>query len=87
MKPNIKTVISRIVREEVGNTLLKHPDHEGKMAKSELRDMVKLGAELYHMLENEDQLPAWASSYISLASDYIHSVHQYIIEHKNNSHV
>lgn len=87
MKANIKHVISQLIQEEISNILHKHPDHEGKMAKGELRDMVKLGAELYNILENEDQLPAWASSYISLASDYIHSVHQYITEHKNSGHV
>lgn len=55
-------------------------DHEGRMAKSELRDMIKNGLILYKLIDSEDELPGWASSYISLASDYMHSVMEYMVE-------
>jgi hypothetical protein len=60
-------------------------DHEGRMAKSELRDMIKNGLALYKIIGEDDELPGWASSYISLASDYIHSVSQYMIEEQAGS--
>jgi hypothetical protein len=80
-RTELKALIKSVVTEEMMNTIQK-PDHEGKMAKSELRDMVKLGAELYNMIQEGDNLDGWASAYITLASDYIHSVHQYMIEQK-----
>lgn len=55
-------------------------DHEGRMAKSELRDMIKNGLILYKLIDKEDELPGWASSYITLASDYMHSVMEYMVE-------
>jgi hypothetical protein len=42
--------------------------------------MVTSGAELYKMIQEGDNLPGWVSAYITLASDYMHSVHSYMIE-------
>ena len=53
-------------------------DHEGSMAKSELKDMLMNGAALYRMLGENDELPGWVSAYITLASDYIHSVTEHL---------
>lgn len=55
-------------------------DHEASMAKGELRDMLVHGAKLYQMIEAGENLPGWVSSYITLASDYIHSVAEYMTE-------
>ena len=30
------------------------------------------------------ELPGWVSGYITLASDYIHSVYEYMVENKTN---
>jgi hypothetical protein len=49
-------------------------DHEGSMAKSEVKELIKNAVELHNMLGQNDELPGWASAYITLASDYIHSV-------------
>lgn len=53
-------------------------DHEGSMAKSEIKDMIKNAVELHNMLGQNDELPGWVSAYITLASDYIHSVTEYL---------
>ena len=79
----LKKVINKLVKEEMTNMMPVHHDHEAKMARGEIRDMVKLGAELYNMIREGDNLPGWASAYITLASDYIHSVHQYMTENNN----
>jgi hypothetical protein len=55
-------------------------DHEGRMAKGELRDLIKNAITLYKLIDKEDELPGWVSSYISLASDYMHSVAEYMVE-------
>ena len=79
----LKKVINKLVKEEITNMMPAQHDHEAKMARGEIRDMVKLGAELYNMIQEGDNLPGWASAYITLASDYIHSVHQYMTENNN----
>ena len=77
----LRSIIREVIQEELPN--MQHPDHEAKMARGELRDMVKLGAELYQMIQEGQELPGWVSGYITLASDYVHSVHQYMTENNN----
>jgi|688.fasta_scaffold487782_3 hypothetical protein len=55
-------------------------DHEATMAKSELRDMVDNAAKVYQMIQPNQQLPGWVSGYITLASDYMHSIAEYLTE-------
>jgi hypothetical protein len=55
-------------------------DHEATMAKSELRDMINNAAKIYKMIEPNQQLPGWVSGYITLASDYMHSIAEYLTE-------
>ncbi len=59
-------------------------DHEGKMAKGELRDMIKNGLIIYKSFDKNDELPGWVSSYITLASDYMHSVMEYMVEESSS---
>ncbi len=53
-------------------------DHEGSMAKSEIKDLIKHAVALHNMLGSNDQLPGWVSAYITLAADYIHSVTEHL---------
>jgi len=55
-------------------------DHEATMAKSELRDMVNNAAKIYQIVQPNQQLPGWVSAYITLASDYMHSIAEYLTE-------
>ena len=76
----IRSLINKLIKEEMG---LPHPDHEAKMAKSEIRDMLTNGSKLYNMIQEGQELPGWVSAYITLASDYIHSVYEYMVENQN----
>jgi hypothetical protein len=83
MNKSKNSLIRKIVREEVSNLLPNgHPDHEAKMSKSELRDMIENGAEIYKTIKDGENLPGWISAYITLASDYMHSVAEYMKENK-----
>jgi hypothetical protein len=62
-------------------------DHEGKMAKGELRDMIKNGLVIYKSFDKNDELPGWVSSYITLASDYMHSVMEYMVEQNSGDQI
>lgn len=55
-------------------------DHEATMAKGELRDMIENAAKVYKIIEPNQQLPGWVSAYITLASDYMHSIAEYLTE-------
>jgi serine protease inhibitor len=80
-----REAIRAMVKEEMSNMLPKQEhDHEAKMAKGELRDMITNGAELYKMIQEGDNLPGWVSAYITLASDYMHSVYEYMTEKQEN---
>ena len=67
-------------RKVIAKNIKENEDHEASMAKGELRDMLMNGAKLYQMIEPGENLPGWVSSYITLASDYIHSVTEYMTE-------
>lgn len=86
MKVNSKVLLEMIEQEmQTTQEARKEPyDHEGRMAKSELRDMIKNGLILYKLIDKDDELPGWASSYITLASDYMHSVMEYMVEDEQN---
>lgn len=60
-------------------------DHEASMAKGELRDMINNAAAIYKMIQPNQQLPGWVSAYITLASDYMHSVAEYLTEEEAES--
>jgi hypothetical protein len=53
-------------------------DHEASMADSELRDTISNASKIMNMVEPGDELPGWVSAYITLASDYMNSVAQYM---------
>ena len=54
----------------------KHPDHEAKMAKSELVNIAKNAMDLFKIIEEGDELDGWVSSYITISNDHINSVHE-----------
>lgn len=60
-------------------------DHEASMAEAELKDLVSNASKLLNIIKPGDQLPGWASAYITLASDYMHSVAEYM--HQQQSEI
>lgn len=80
---NDNKVLMEMIDEELSNLEVsrKEPhDHEGSMAKGELRDMIDNGIRVYKKLNDNDELPGWVSSYISLAADYIQTISQFLEE-------
>jgi hypothetical protein len=53
-------------------------DHEASMADAELRDLISNASKLQNIIQPGDDLPGWVSAYITLASDYMHSVAEYM---------
>ena len=85
-KINLKVLLEMIDQEiENPTQMIDAPkketnDHEGSMARGELRSMIANGTDLYNMLQEKDELPGWVSAYITLASDYMNSVAGYMRE-------
>jgi len=57
---------------------LKEDDHEASMARAELVQIAKNAIALAKMVHEGDDLPGWVSSYITLANDYLNSVHEHM---------
>ena len=64
--------------EECGRDWNHGHDHEASMAHGELKDTISNASKIQNMIGSNDNLPGWVSSYITLASDYLHSVAEYM---------
>lgn len=53
-------------------------DHEARMALGELNDASDNIRDLLDVIKEGDELPGWVSAYITLASDYLNSVAQFM---------
>jgi hypothetical protein len=55
-------------------------DHEGSMAHSEVKSLISNASRLEQLLKGNPELPGWVSAYITLASDYMNSVADYMVD-------
>lgn len=69
-------MMHEFIEEEVENNL--HEDYETDMASTELAAIADKSIEIYQMIQNFDDLPAWVQSKITLAAHNITAVHDYI---------
>ena len=53
-------------------------DHEGSMAQNEIKGAISNASKIQNIMGENDNLPGWISSYITLAADYLHSVAEYM---------
>jgi hypothetical protein len=54
-------------------------DKEGSMAKNQLMRCGKYAYEMMDMLSDEDQLPSWLQSKITLAAQYLYDAHSKLV--------
>jgi len=67
--------------EESGEMDFTHgEDHEGSMAHSEIKSLISNASRLEQLLKGNPELPGWVSAYITLASDYMNSVADYMVD-------
>lgn len=62
-------------------------DYEGGMAKTQLLAMAEKAKEMADSLGEDEQLEAWIQTKISLASDYVSTVHDVMMHDKNKGRV
>ena len=63
---------SRLIKE------IHHDDGEGRMLKAQLLSIMENAEKLYHMIDEHDHLEDWVQSKITVAEDYITSVHGFM---------
>ena len=62
-------------------------DYEGGMAKTQLLSIAQKAKEMADSLGEEEQLEAWIQTKISLASDYVSTVHDVMMHDKTKGRV
>ena len=68
----------KTVKEAHMVTMHVEDDHEVSMAQGDLYEMAKKAIALHKMLDSVDQLEGWVQAKITLAADYISTVHDYL---------
>jgi hypothetical protein len=58
-------------------------DYEGDMAKTQLKSIIRNSMDMHDMLEDDDNLPEWVQSKITLAEDYITTAYNYLTSEKD----
>ena len=62
-----------------------HDRNEGKMAKYDVKEIAQDAADVFKMIDEEDDLPEWLEAKITKAADYMNSVKDYLSHHMNES--
>ena len=57
---------------------LPEPDHEGRMAKSELYRAAKMSIKLFQMIQDGQELEGWVQAKITKSADYLDSIYHYM---------
>jgi hypothetical protein len=76
---------SKTYEDGIDITSSSRPDHEASMAKGELYNTIKNAKELFHMIQDGENLEGWVASKITKAADYINTVHDYMMYEKQQN--
>jgi len=60
-------------------------DYEGDMARGQLQSIINNAQRVHDMLKDNDNLPEWVQSKITLAEDYISTVSNYLMSEVDES--
>jgi hypothetical protein len=75
MKGSIDRLEKQLNKEEKDK---KEYDYEGEMVKSDLRSIMANAQRIHDMLEDNDNLPEWVQSKITVAEDYVSTAANYL---------
>ena len=64
--------------ESISESVLDDSDDSGFMAKSNIYNMIKDAVKLHEMIQDRDELEGWVEEKITLATDYIRTVREYL---------
>lgn len=67
-----------------GKSIKEEVDDEGAMAKGQLMQMVSQASMLARMMDDNKQLDGWVQSKLTMAADYLDSVHDYLMHNQQD---
>ncbi len=89
-----KDIIRQLIKEEIDEMCAAKPpmqpqvaavphqdhdeDHEGNMAKRQMFKTYEYAADVYNMIQDGDEFPAWIQSKMTKIADYIGAVKHYL---------
>lgn len=79
VKKGGKTVITKTLSQMKEAKEKTEYDYEGDMARGQLQSIINNSQRVHDMLEDNDNLPEWVQSKITLAEDYISTVANYLM--------
>lgn len=80
----IQRAHERIVGNKPTSNVKEAVDDEGAMAKGQLMRMVNQASGLARIMNDDTQLDGWVQSKLTLASDYLDSVHDFLMHSKQD---
>ena len=80
----IQRAHERIVGNKPTSSVKEAVDDEGAMAKGQLMRMVNQASGLARIMNDDTQLDGWVQSKLTLASDYLDSVHDFLMHSKQD---
>lgn len=83
-KPNMPMGMKMAIATKTAKRVAEEVDDEGKMAKGQLMRMVNQASALAQMMDDDKQLDGWVQSKLTMASDYLDSVHDYLMHNKQD---
>lgn len=82
--PNMPMAMKMAIATKTAKRVAEEVDDEGKMAKGQLMRMVNQASALAQMMDDDKQLDGWVQSKLTMASDYLDSVHDYLMHNKQD---
>jgi len=79
VKKGGKTIITKTLSQMKEAKEKTEYDYEGDMARGQLQSIINNSQRVHDMLEDNDNLPEWVQSKITLAEDYISTVANYLM--------
>ena len=76
--------LKRLVKEELLDITESHHDkREGKMAKYDAKEIAQDAADVFKMIDNNDDLPEWLEAKITIAAHNMNTVKDYLTHHQS----
>ena len=82
--PNMPMPMKMAIATKTAKRVAEELDDEGKMARGQLMMMAKQAEVLAMMMPDDRQLDGWVQSKLTKASDYLDSVHDYLMNNRQD---
>jgi hypothetical protein len=82
--PNMPMGMKMAIATKTAKRVAEEADDEGRMARGQLNRMINQASGLVRVMDDYKQLDGWVQSKLTMASDYLDSVHDYLMHNKQD---